>query len=45
MNRKRRDYRDSSGTKPTVLFPLSEIWTPVEVEVSWEVEKEHGLPD
>lgn len=29
----RRDYRDSSGTKPTVLFPLSEIWTPVEAEV------------
>lgn len=34
VNQKRRDYRDSSGTKPTVLFPLSEIWSPVEVEVS-----------
>ena len=29
----RRDFRDSSGTKPGALFPLSEIWMPVQAEV------------
>lgn len=29
----RRDFRDSSGTKPGALFPLGEIWTPVQAEV------------
>ncbi|KAH8991923.1 Sec8 exocyst complex component-specific domain-containing protein [Lactarius akahatsu] len=29
----RRDFRDSSGTKPGALFPLGEIWMPVQVEV------------
>lgn len=30
----RRDFKDPSGTKPGSLFPLSEIWTPVQIEVS-----------
>ncbi|KAI9513074.1 Sec8 exocyst complex component-specific domain-containing protein [Russula earlei] len=29
----RRDFRDSSGTRPGALFPLSEIWMPVQAEV------------
>ncbi|KAJ3508842.1 hypothetical protein NLJ89_g5535 [Agrocybe chaxingu] len=29
----RRDYKDSSGTKPATLFPLSEIWNHVQAEV------------
>ncbi|CDO72995.1 hypothetical protein BN946_scf185007.g49 [Trametes cinnabarina] len=29
----RRDYKDSSGTKPGALFPLEEVWTPVQAEV------------
>lgn len=29
----RRDFRDSSGTKPGALFPLGEIWMPVQAEV------------
>ncbi|KAG5647569.1 hypothetical protein DXG03_008922 [Asterophora parasitica] len=29
----RRDFRDSTGTKPGSLFPLSEVWTPIQTEV------------
>ncbi len=29
----RRDFRDASGTRPGALFPLSEIWMPVQAEV------------
>ncbi len=29
----RRDFKDSSGTRPGALFPLSEIWMPVQAEV------------
>ncbi|KDR85374.1 hypothetical protein GALMADRAFT_234199 [Galerina marginata CBS 339.88] len=29
----RRDYKDSSGTKPGMLFPLPEIWNHVQTEV------------
>ncbi|KAH9996469.1 Sec8 exocyst complex component-specific domain-containing protein [Russula vinacea] len=29
----RRDFKDSSGTRPGALFPLSEIWMPMQVEV------------
>ncbi|KAJ2919296.1 hypothetical protein MD484_g1171, partial [Candolleomyces efflorescens] len=29
----RRDYRDSSETKPGSLFPLTEVWAPVQAEV------------
>ncbi|KAI0249495.1 Sec8 exocyst complex component-specific domain-containing protein [Lactifluus subvellereus] len=29
----RRDFKDSSGTKPGALFPLAEIWMPVQAEV------------
>ncbi|KAF8913032.1 exocyst complex component sec8 [Gymnopilus junonius] len=29
----RRDYKDSSGTKPGALFPLQEIWNHVQTEV------------
>ncbi|KAI0715379.1 Sec8 exocyst complex component-specific domain-containing protein [Earliella scabrosa] len=29
----RRDYKDSSGTKPGALFPLEEVWTPIQAEV------------
>jgi exocyst complex component 4 len=29
----RRDFRDSSGTKPGALFPLAEIWMPIQAEV------------
>ncbi|KAH9486575.1 putative exocyst complex component sec8 [Psilocybe cubensis] len=29
----RRDYKDSSGTKPGMLFPLPEIWNHVQAEV------------
>ncbi|TFK30822.1 Sec8 exocyst complex component-specific domain-containing protein [Coprinopsis marcescibilis] len=29
----RRDYRDSSEAKPGTLFPLTEIWSPVQAEV------------
>ncbi|KAJ7102110.1 exocyst complex component sec8 [Mycena belliarum] len=29
----RRDFKDSSGAKPGALFPLAEIWTPVQAEV------------
>ncbi|KAI0375224.1 hypothetical protein BV20DRAFT_1009421 [Pilatotrama ljubarskyi] len=29
----RRDYKDSSGTKPGALFPLEEVWAPVQAEV------------
>ncbi|KAI0322694.1 Sec8 exocyst complex component-specific domain-containing protein [Amylostereum chailletii] len=29
----RRDFKDSSGAKPGSLFPLSEIWTPIQAEV------------
>lgn len=30
----RRDFKDSSGTKPGMLFPLSETWNHVQTEVS-----------
>jgi exocyst complex component 4 len=30
----RRDYKDVSGTKPGTLFPLTEIWDQVQMEVS-----------
>lgn len=30
----RRDYKDSSGAKPGALFPLEEVWAPVQAEVS-----------
>ncbi|KAG6911570.1 hypothetical protein DXG01_011872 [Tephrocybe rancida] len=30
----RRDFRDSSGAKPGSLFPLAEVWVPVQTEVS-----------
>lgn len=29
----RRDYKDSSGTKPGMLFPLPEMWNHVQAEV------------
>ncbi|KAI0785469.1 Sec8 exocyst complex component-specific domain-containing protein [Irpex lacteus] len=29
----RRDFKDSSGTKPGSLFPLAEIWDPVQAEI------------
>ncbi|KDQ63373.1 hypothetical protein JAAARDRAFT_169127 [Jaapia argillacea MUCL 33604] len=29
----RRDFKDSSGTKPGSLFPLAEIWMPLQTEV------------
>ncbi|KAJ6627103.1 Sec8 exocyst complex component-specific domain-containing protein [Mycena sp. CBHHK59/15] len=29
----RRDFKDSSGTKPGALFPLADIWNPVQAEV------------
>ncbi|TFY68131.1 hypothetical protein EVG20_g3687 [Dentipellis fragilis] len=29
----RRDFKDSSGAKPGSLFPLAEIWTPVQAEI------------
>ncbi|CCL98507.1 uncharacterized protein FIBRA_00506 [Fibroporia radiculosa] len=29
----RRDFRDSSGAKPGSLFPLAEVWMPVQAEV------------
>ncbi|KAJ7293405.1 exocyst complex component sec8 [Mycena rebaudengoi] len=29
----RRDFKDSSGAKPGALFPLAEIWNPVQAEV------------
>ncbi|KZT02404.1 uncharacterized protein LAESUDRAFT_730147 [Laetiporus sulphureus 93-53] len=29
----RRDFKDSSGTKPGSLFPLAEVWMPVQAEV------------
>ncbi|GLB35982.1 putative vacuolar-sorting protein 54, of GARP complex [Lyophyllum shimeji] len=29
----RRDFKDSSGTKPGSLFPLAEVWAPVQTEV------------
>ncbi|KAI0756775.1 Sec8 exocyst complex component-specific domain-containing protein [Daedaleopsis nitida] len=29
----RRDYKDSSGTKPGALFPLEEVWVPIQAEV------------
>lgn len=31
----RRDFKDSSGTKPGSLFPLAEIWMPVQTEVDF----------
>ena len=33
MFSQRRDFKDSSGTRPGALFPLSEIWMPVQAEV------------
>jgi len=30
----RRDFRDSSGAKPGSIFPLNELWIPVQSEVS-----------
>ncbi|KAF6766580.1 Sec8 exocyst complex component-specific domain-containing protein [Ephemerocybe angulata] len=29
----RRDYKDSSETKPGTLFPLTEVWQPIQAEV------------
>lgn len=29
----RRDFKDTSGTKPGSLFPLAEIWAPIQAEV------------
>ncbi|KAF7967561.1 hypothetical protein HWV62_33943 [Athelia sp. TMB] len=29
----RRDFKDSSGAKPGSLFPLAEVWIPVQAEV------------
>ncbi|KAI8990488.1 Sec8 exocyst complex component-specific domain-containing protein [Trametes punicea] len=29
----RRDYRDSSGAKPGALFPLEEVWAPIQAEI------------
>ncbi|KAH9857960.1 Sec8 exocyst complex component-specific domain-containing protein [Lenzites betulinus] len=29
----RRDYKDPSGTKPGALFPLEEVWAPIQAEV------------
>ncbi|KAI5124169.1 hypothetical protein M0805_000977 [Coniferiporia weirii] len=29
----RRDFRDSSGAKPGALFPLAEMWLPIQSEV------------
>ncbi|KAJ3554644.1 hypothetical protein NM688_g3000 [Phlebia brevispora] len=29
----RRDFKDSSGAKPGALFPLAEIWMPIQAEV------------
>ncbi|KXN85672.1 putative exocyst complex component sec8 [Leucoagaricus sp. SymC.cos] len=29
----RRDFKDSSGAKPGSLFPLTEVWAPVQAEV------------
>ncbi|KAL0951436.1 hypothetical protein HGRIS_008128 [Hohenbuehelia grisea] len=29
----RRDFKDSSGAKPGALFPLSDVWMPVQAEV------------
>ncbi|KAI9057726.1 hypothetical protein FKP32DRAFT_1607095 [Trametes sanguinea] len=33
----RRDYKDSSGTKPGALFPLEEVWAPIQAEVKLRV--------
>ncbi|KAF8640668.1 hypothetical protein AX17_000325 [Amanita inopinata Kibby_2008] len=29
----RRDFKDSSGTKPGTFFPLDEVWVPIQTEV------------
>ncbi|KIY45798.1 hypothetical protein FISHEDRAFT_48635 [Fistulina hepatica ATCC 64428] len=29
----RRDFKDSSGAKPGALFPLAEVWIPIQTEV------------
>lgn len=29
----RRDFRDSSGTKPATVFPLDEVWYPIQAEL------------
>ncbi|KAK7059154.1 exocyst subunit [Paramarasmius palmivorus] len=29
----RRDFKDSSGTKPGALFPLEDVWTSVQAEI------------
>ncbi|KAF9457349.1 Sec8 exocyst complex component-specific domain-containing protein [Collybia nuda] len=29
----RRDFKDPSGTKPGSLFPLAEVWNPIQAEV------------
>ncbi|TCD59885.1 hypothetical protein EIP91_011260 [Steccherinum ochraceum] len=29
----RRDFKDSSGAKPGSLFPLAEVWAPVQTEI------------
>lgn len=30
----RRDFKDTSGAKPGSFFPLTEVWAPVQAEVS-----------
>ena len=30
----RRDFRDSSGAKPGSIFPLNELWIPIQSEVN-----------
>ncbi|EKM84205.1 hypothetical protein AGABI1DRAFT_52016 [Agaricus bisporus var. burnettii JB137-S8] len=44
----RREFRDSSGAKPGSLFPLAEVWAPVQAEVriliqDYVTDEQHGL--
>ena len=34
LRTQRRDFRDSSGAKPGSIFPLNELWIPIQSEVS-----------
>ncbi|KAF9447796.1 exocyst complex component sec8 [Macrolepiota fuliginosa MF-IS2] len=44
----RRDFKDTSGAKPGSLFPLTEVWNPVQAEVrtliqDYITDEQHGL--
>lgn len=37
----RRDFKDPSGAKPGTLFPMADVWLPIQAEVHFPSSVKH----